>query len=137
MTGRGVEGPLSPPHTSSWGPRLQHSLGWRSGGRLSHSKGVLTQLQKLGLSPMAPRPPGQAGTKPGSCSAGVARKQSPPEGAHSPGHRMKQRGKVLGPGEDDIPQQPGTAAGRTQHVSSWTPSRDVQLCRLPCRGAGG
>lgn len=77
-------------------------------GDVSHSKGVVTQLQP-GQLPMALRRPGLAGTNPGSCSAGTAMK---PEGVYSPVHGMKQWGKISGHGEDSIPQQSGTAVSR-------------------------
>lgn len=135
MAGRGVEGPHPHPTPSAEVPG--YILGWRSGGKLNHSKGVVTQLQKPGWSLTAPRRPRQAGTNPGSCSAGTAKKQSPQEGACSPGHRMKQRGKILGPGEDGIPQQPGTAAGR--NAARLQPGSERGRAALPAavpRGRG-
>lgn len=94
-------------------------------GDVSHSEGVVTQLQ-LGQLPVALRRPGLAGTNPGSCSAGTAMK---PEGVYSPVHGMKQWGKISGPGEDGIPQQPGTAASR--NAACLQPGSERRRAALP------
>jgi len=68
--------------------------------------------------PAAPGRLRQASASPGSRSAGTALKPSPPQGACSPGHGMKQRGKTWGPGEDGVPQQPGSA-GLCRLLGGW------------------
>lgn len=100
---------------------------------------ILLQLCQPFMAPKCPNLQGQAGANPGLCSAEMtitSSKQSPPEELCSPGHKIKQQGKISVPGENHVPQQPRAENCAQQGCSMAMAGLQPLICQLLYWGRG-